>query len=144
MSKDPTKYFVLSAVAYLVLGGLLGIAMAIGRITRPWGGFEYYLIASHTHLMLLGWVSMTIFGVAYRMFPAVLVKKLYSMRLAWAHYWVSQIALVGMAVFFFLERLQENRWAAPLALSGLLQFAGVLMFAYNIARTALSPRENER
>lgn len=138
MAKDPTKYFVLSAVVYLVLGAILGLTMALGRILDSWGALEYFLIPSHTHLMLLGWVSMTIFGVAYRMFPAVLVKKLHSPRLAWVHYWMANAALIGMAIFFWLNRLQEGLWALPLAASALLQFAGILIFAYNIMRTALS------
>lgn len=130
----------MTAVVYLVLGGVLGIMMPLSRLGSEWTGWEYYLIPSHTHLMLLGWVSMSIFGVAYRMFPAVLTKKLYSIRLAWAHYWIANAALVGMALFFWLNRIQEGRWIVPLALSALLQFAGILIFACNILRTALTPR----
>ena len=138
--KDPTKHFVLAAVVYLVLGGLLGVLMLLSRLGGAWSSWDYYLIPTHTHIMLLGWVSMTMFGVAYRMFPAVLVRKLYSVRLAWVHFWVANAALAGMALFFFLNRLQEERWVAPLAVSGVLQFAGTMLFGYNILRTALSQR----
>ena len=136
---DPTRYFVLAAVVYLVLGASLGVTMMLGRLRGDWSGWDYYLIPSHAHLMLLGWVSMTIFGVAYRMFPAVLVRRLYSSRLAWAHFWLANTALIGMALFFFLSRVQEGRWLLPLAVSGSLQFVGVLVFAYNVLRTALLP-----
>ncbi len=117
----------------------MGILMMLSWTGGPWKGWDYYLIPSHTHIMLLGWVSMTVFGVAYRMFPAVLVKKLYSMRLAWAHFWIANTALIGMAVFFWLNRLQDGQWVIPLAVSGILQLLGVLIFAYNIARTHLMP-----
>ena len=137
--KDPTKHFVLAAVAYLVVGAVLGNLMILSWMGGPWKGWDYYLIPSHTHIMLLGWVSMTIFGVAYRMFPAVLVRKIYSMRLAWAHFWIANIALIGMAIFFWLNRLQEGQWTIPLAVSGVFQFMGILIFAYNILRTAMSP-----
>lgn len=139
LRRDPTPHFVLAGVAYLLLGAILGLLMLLGRARGAWVSWDYYLIPSHTHLMLLGWVSMTIFGVAYRMFPAVLVRKLYSMRLAWAHFGIANIALIGMALFFWLNRLQEARWLVPLAVSGSLQFVGILIFAYNIFRTALGP-----
>lgn len=139
MSSDTTKSFVLCAVGYLVLGGLLGVGMMLGRVGDSWQGWDYYLIPSHAHIMLLGWVSMTMFGVAYRMFPAVLGRRLHSQRLAWAHFWIANAALVGMAVFFFLDRWQGEGWALPLAASGTLQLAGIFVFAYNIGRTALAP-----
>ncbi|MBI4051985.1 MAG: cbb3-type cytochrome c oxidase subunit I [Elusimicrobia bacterium] len=143
MVKDPTKYFVLVAVAYLVLGGILGVLMMFSWMGGGWKGWDYYLIPTHTHVMLLGWVSMTMFGVAYRMFPAVLVRRLYSIRLAWVHFWVANVALVGLAFFFWLNRLQEGGWVVPLAVSGVLQFFGILIFAYNILRTALLPLPGE-
>lgn len=141
--KDPTKPFVLAAVGYLVLGGILGNLMLLSWLKAGWGGWEYYLIPTHTHVMLLGWVSMTMFGVAYRMFPAVLVRRLYSIKLAWVHFWISNAALIGMALFFWLNRVQEGLWTAPLAVSGLLQFLGILIFAYNILRTAFLPPRGE-
>ena len=143
--KDPTKAFIVAATVYLVLGSALGVGMASSAAGGQWTALDYYLLPTHTHLMLLGWVSMTIFGVAYRMFPAVLVKKLYSMRLAWLHFWIANVALIGMASFFFLNRLQEGRWTAPLAIAGTLQYIGILIFAYNIWRTALmeSPRSTK-
>lgn len=134
--KDPTKAFIVAATVYLVIGGALGVGMASSAVGGSWTSLDYYLLPSHTHLMLLGWVSMTMFGVAYRMFPAFLMNKLYSMKLAWLHFLVANVALIGMASFFFLNRLQEGRWTAPLAVAGSLQYVGILIFAYNIWRTA--------
>ena len=36
--KDPTKHFVLAAVAYLVLGGVLGNLMILSRFGGDWKG----------------------------------------------------------------------------------------------------------
>ena len=45
------------------------------------------------------------------------------------------MALVGLAIFFWLIRVQEGRWVVPLAISGFVQFLVILIFAYNILRT---------
>ncbi|OGR84887.1 MAG: hypothetical protein A2901_00825 [Elusimicrobia bacterium RIFCSPLOWO2_01_FULL_54_10] len=140
-----SKAFIGSAVICFALGTTLGLLMLLSRIHSQWGGWDYYLIPSHTHLNLLGWMSMTIYAMGYRAFPAFFGKSLYSVRLAWIHFWCANIGLVGMAVFFFLNRFQEGSWSIPLAVSGLIQIFGVYLFVYNVVRSILSkPMTDQR
>lgn len=135
---DLSKAFIGSAIVCFALGTTLGFLMLLARINSQWGGWDYYLIPSHTHLNLLGWMSMTMYAMGYRAFPAFFGKSLYSVRLAWAHFWCANIGLAGMAVFFFLNRLEEGSWSVPLAVSGFIQISGIYLFVYNMVRSILS------
>ena len=92
------RWFVVCSLIYLLLGSVLGLVMAV--YTGEWQGLEYYLIPSHAHLNLVGWVSMMIFGVLYHILPRFSGRDLYSSKLAWVHFWCAQFGLIGMVVFF--------------------------------------------
>jgi hypothetical protein len=63
------------AILYLLLGVSLGITMGASG--------DHSLFPLHAHLNLLGWVSMTLFGLFYRAFPDAA-----QTRLAKAHFWI--------------------------------------------------------
>ena len=71
------------ALVYFVAAVSLGIFMAASE--------DFRLRGLHVHLNLLGWVSMTLFGVVYRLFPQVAAT-----RLAALHFWSYQLALPPM------------------------------------------------
>ncbi|MFY8207419.1 MAG: hypothetical protein ACOVKN_10340, partial [Arenimonas sp.] len=76
------------AVLYLVIGVALGLHMAKS------GNHGMYPV--HAHINLLGWVSMSLFGLIYRQFPALAGNKL-----AKAHFWLYNLALpVNMATLY--------------------------------------------
>lgn len=106
----------------------------------PGRGLEYYLIPTHTHINLLGWMSMMIFGVAYHILPRFSGSPLYSRKLAWLHFIFAQAGLIGMAVFFFLNRVQQGTWQIPLMISGLLMFLSICLFVFNMIKTLLGVR----
>lgn len=133
-----SKWFVVSSLLYLLVGSLLGVTMAL--YSAEWKGLEYYLLPAHTHLNLIGWVSMMIFGVAYHILPRFSGRPLYSRKLAWLHFYMAQAALIGMAIFFFLNRLQEGAWKRWVAISGILMFISFSLFIFNLLKT-LNPRE---
>lgn len=58
---DVVKVFIVSSLCYLFLGISVGLTMMIVPAAQPdMGGWEYYLIPTHTHLMLIGWIAMVI------------------------------------------------------------------------------------
>lgn len=54
--------FLRISVIYILLGLAMGIGMAASG--------NHGLMPAHAHLNLVGWVSMTIFGLVYRVYPA--------------------------------------------------------------------------
>src|SRR5690606_38895839 len=63
------KLHVWLAFANIVGAGALGVALALNRLTAdlPWSPLS--LAVAHGHLAVLGWATMMIFGVAYRLIP---------------------------------------------------------------------------
>ena len=56
------KNFILMSIVYLTIAAVLGIFM-FGNPSL----MQFRFV--HSHLMLLGWVSMMIFGVGYHILP---------------------------------------------------------------------------
>lgn len=54
-------WFLLIAAASLVIGVSVGIYMGVTH--------DYSLTPVHAHINLLGWVSLALFGLAYRSYP---------------------------------------------------------------------------
>ncbi|TAK20251.1 MAG: hypothetical protein EPO26_19365 [Chloroflexota bacterium] len=124
-----TAAFVWSALAYLTIGVLLGLTMAIDitLVSR--------LRTAHAHVNLVGWVSMFIFGVAYHVLPRFSGQPLHSPRLADLHVVLANVGLVGMVVAFV-----TSGPGLILALFGTIEAVSGLLFVYNIARTLLAAR----
>lgn len=109
--------------------------------STEWRNLEYLLIPTHTHINLIGWVSMLIFGVAYHIIPRFSGRLIYSRKLAWLHFVFAQAGLIGMAVFFFLNRLQEGEWWMGLKISGAFMFSSIILFVFNMLKTLLERRD---
>ena len=125
-----TVGFLLSALIWLVVGGLIGYAMAADQ------SLIYVLRDVHAHVLLVGFVSLMIFGVAYHILPRFSGRPLFSDGLAAAHLWMADIGLIGMSVG--MGPLSDTGWRYwTLAIFGGVQFLGFLFFAFNLLRTVL-------
>ncbi len=76
-----TRFF-RAAVIYALVGMAGGIYMAASH--------DHSLTPAHAHWLLLGWVSMFLYGVFYRLFPTA------SRTLAAWHWWIANIGLIVM------------------------------------------------
>ncbi len=56
------RWFIIMSIVYLGLAAVLGIVMLGSDKAMP-------LKFVHSHLMMLGWVSMMIYGVGYHILP---------------------------------------------------------------------------
>jgi len=122
------KAFLKASLAWLTLGVTLGVAMAahpVWTVHRP----------AHMHMVMLGFVTMMIYGVAYHVIPRFTGAPLYSRRAAAWHWWVSNVGLALMVVGFAL-RANAAPVATPLlAVGGSLSAIGAYVFAYVLWRT---------
>ena len=57
----------------------------------------------HSHLNMLGWVSMMIYGVGYHILPRFMGRPLYSNKIGEAQFYLANISLVGMLLFYSLN-----------------------------------------
>jgi cbb3-type cytochrome oxidase subunit 1 len=122
------KAFLKASLAWLSAGVTLGLAMA----ARP--AWTIYRPA-HAHMVLLGFATMMIFGVAYHVIPRFTGHPLHSRRAAAANWWASNAGLALMAAGFALRPHGVPLGAALLAAGGALSAGGAYTFAYVIWRT---------
>lgn len=86
-----SNWFLRLAVLYLIAGIGLGLFMAASN--------DHSMKPVHAHLNLLGWVTLTLFGLFYRVVPAAAAT-----TLAKVHFWLYVpahfVQMVLLALFF--------------------------------------------
>jgi cbb3-type cytochrome oxidase subunit 1 len=128
------KAFLKASLAWLALGVTLGVAMA----AHP--AWTLYRLA-HMHVLLLGFVTMMIYGVAYHVIPHFVGFRLHRPRLAGAHWWIANAGLLLMASGFVARVHVPAMGTVVVALGGALSALGAYLFVYVIWRTIDGPDE---
>ena len=126
------RLFLKSSLAWLALGVTLGVAMAAHPL------WTLYRLA-HIHMMLLGFVAMMIFGVAYHVIPNFAGFPLHRPVAARVHWWLANIGLAMMASAFVLRVHAPTAGTILLSAGGTLSAAGAYLFVYLIWRTIDGP-----
>jgi len=127
-----TRYFVKTSLVYLVMALLIGVLLVIKDVldlpASVAGMFPVYI-----HLLVIGWLSQLIFGVAYWMFPVFNREKPHGNEfMGWAVYILLNAGLVLRAVAEPWQSQLPNQGAAwLLVLSAILQWLAGLMFVFN-------------
>ncbi|MFB6102640.1 MAG: hypothetical protein ABEJ73_08755 [Haloplanus sp.] len=122
----PLRHFV-AALGFLLVGSTLGVADALG--VAP--GLARL---AHLHLLLVGFVCLTIAGAMTQFVPVWAGTTLHSRRLARVQLWLLVGGLTGFAIALLGRRL------VALPVFGALILAGFWTFAYNVGRTLATAR----
>lgn len=123
-----TILFIKSSLIYFAIAALTGLDMTF----MP--GHYGVLMPMHAHLMLLGWISMMIYGVAYHILPRFSASPLYSEKMANAQFYLAHIGLIGMAGGFVLRNYISGG-GVILVLFSIIEAISVIMFAINMLMT---------
>ena len=126
------RAFLKARLAWLALGVTVGVAMA----AHP--AWTVYRLA-HVHMLLLGFVTMMIFGVAYHVIPRFVGFDLHRPALAGVHWWLANVGLTLMVSGFVARVLQPTTGTVVLAVGGVLSSLGAYLFVYVIWRTIDGP-----
>ncbi|CAG0981948.1 MAG: hypothetical protein OIN86_09850 [Candidatus Methanoperedens sp.] len=123
--------FAWASLIYLVIGSTMGVIMLLtSESIKP----------SHAHVLLIGFVAMMIFGVGYHLLPVFAGTDLHSLRLAEIQFWLQNIGLVGLA-FTMPYRYGSTNYMTGTVIFGIISLLGIYLFAYNIARSLITPKE---
>ena len=122
----PLRHFVV-ALAFLLAGGVVGLADGLGLVTG-------LARAAHLHLVLVGFVCLTIAGAMTQFVPVWSGTNLHSNRLARAQLWLLAVGLGGLVVGFLGNR------PSLLPAFGTFVLAGFWTLAYNVGRTLATAR----
>ncbi|MFZ5722531.1 MAG: cytochrome-c oxidase [Pseudomonadota bacterium] len=110
------------AVVYFVVAVMIGVFMAATH--------DHRLTPVHTHLNLLGWVSLALIGFIYRAFPQAATS-----RLAKTQFWLHNLALPPMMLALGGLMLTGNTALEPLlAICSIAVLVSVVIFAFNVLR----------
>jgi len=129
------RRFIIMSIVYLGAAALLGIAML---------GSEKAMALKfvHSHLNMLGWVSMMIFGVGYHILPKFVGKQMYSKTLGEVQFWAANIGLVAMLVFYTVNVYNPSGTMVALTMAaGVLETVSIFLFFYNMLMTLMTPVE---
>ncbi len=128
-----TRYFIKAAMIYFVIGLLMGFLIS-ARTLLNLPVSILILNPTYLHLLVVGWITQLIFGVAYWMFPKYSKEKPRGdERLGWGIFILLNSGLLLRVVG---EPLNIG-WLLPIA--AVLQFIAIWMFII-----AVWPRVKER
>lgn len=130
------RNFIIMSVLYLALASVAGVGMMLS----PWW---QHLRFVHTHFMLIGWVTMMIYGVGYHILPRFAGKLIKSPLLGEIHFWVANIGLISMVVFYgLLQNAPENQaYVFAVAIAGVMQIVSSMLFFYNMFTVFFARKE---
>lgn len=117
-----SRNFMLIGVLYLLVGIVIGMYMGASG--------DHTLTPAHAHINLLGFVLMTVFGLTYRLIPAM-----GSSGLATIHFWLHQVGtlvIVGLLTLLLMGKIPETAMFPAAPISEALVFLGVAIFGWNL------------
>jgi peptidoglycan/LPS O-acetylase OafA/YrhL len=120
MSASIDRVFLRIAVLYALAGLCGGIFMSASH--------DHSLMPAHAHWLLLGWVSMFLYGLFYKTHPAAKTK------LATVQFWLANIGALALciAVGFIVTGHPQAEPGA--AIGALFVLAGMIVFAVQVFR----------
>jgi len=114
------RAFLISAIAYAIVGLILGLQMAISH--------DHGQMPTHAHINVIGWLSFFLFAIFYHLFEVKV-----SALLSRIHFWLAQVSLLGLAIGLWLMYGGHEEYEPLAAISAIgyaisfLIFAGVAM-----------------
>ncbi|MCX7793863.1 MAG: hypothetical protein N2257_05610 [Thermodesulfovibrionales bacterium] len=136
---DPfVKNFIGASIVYLFLSTVFGILMLYNPAFLK-------LKFVHSHLNMLGWVSMMIYGVGYHILPRFAGRRLKSPALAEIQFYIANIGLIGMLLFYTLETYEPGNslFRGLTVASGILEAFSIIIFVYNMIATLYTKEKTQ-
>jgi len=157
--KDYTRYtlwFIYACIIYSVIGFSWGALMGGIAPFRHFVDQRMHgdlIVRAHTHINLLGWVEMAIFGAVYYLVPRLVKRSIYSVKLVKVHFWIHNIGLIGMVTLFTTAGIVGGTaslevspaqveilirpFLATMGIFGSLVLLANIIWGYNIFRTCI-------
>lgn len=122
-----SKKFIRASVIYLAIGVFFGLHMSITDHAVDQVRFV------HIHLLLLGFMAMMIYGVAYHILPRFNASPVPWPALIPAHFWLANIGLIGMVTLFALGAYWSTSGLRYVfAFFGAVEVTSIFFFVFNI------------
>ncbi|WP_066834783.1 hypothetical protein [Rufibacter ruber] len=130
-SNSPSKWVVLPHYAFSAVS-FLGLCLLLLLSTDAFGGHYFHpKLLTLTHVAVLGWATMVIFGALYQLLPVVLEGRLYSEKLA-----LCTFAFLGTGTILLAYSFWFFKVGLPMHLAACCLFLSFLLFNLNLIQTA--------
>ena len=117
LGKGVAETGMLLAIAMLLVAGSVGFVLALNKSYGFLRGNVFTDIGGHVVFAALGWVTLTICAVSYRMLPAFLLPKIQLPRSAIWQLWTFAAATVALGITLLAGLPGETFWSVVVALS---------------------------
>jgi cbb3-type cytochrome oxidase subunit 1 len=127
-------------VPHYVFGGVILFLTSVLIVFYPAAFTQHFFSAqllAITHLLVLGWITMIIFGALYQLLPVIMEVKLYSEQLA-----KFSFALLGVGTVLLAFAFWRFSFGVVMYVAGSLIVISVILFVINVLRTAQSSSKN--
>ncbi|MDH5579944.1 MAG: cytochrome-c oxidase, cbb3-type subunit I [Betaproteobacteria bacterium] len=163
---DPILKFLIVSLSFYGMSTFEGPMMSIKTVNALSHYTDWTI--GHVHSGALGWVGLVSMGAMYYLIPRLFGRtEMYSVRLINVHFWVATIGIVfyiasmwiagvmqglmwravsddGTLTYTFVESVKASYpFYAIRLLAGVLYLAGMLIMAWNVARTVAAGRSVE-
>jgi hypothetical protein len=112
-------------VCFLVLTAAIGLILGLDKTYNFLGGSILTNLSGHVHFAALGWVTLTICAVSYRMLPAFLLPKIKLPPAAVWQLYSLAIGILGLGVTLIFAIPGVTLWSVAIAVS-LLAYIGTI------------------
>ena len=121
------------STCFLFVAASIGFVLSLDKTYNFLGGDVLTNLASHVHFAAIGWVTLTICAVSYRMLPAFLLPKLHLPKSAMWQLWALAVAAIALGVTLLLGLPGAIFWSFAIA-------AALLAYMITIGRLVRSRR----
>ena len=124
-SKIIVPHFIVGGLAFVIVAVLLAISTP-----ELLTAYHNNKLIAITHIAILGWASMMVFGALYQLIPVVYETSLYSEKLASLTFWLFLISIASLSYSFWI-----GSYTNLLFYASLLLFFSLLLFIVNLHLT---------
>lgn len=130
----PIKLHILLAFTNILAAGIWGALTGLEKLQiDAVPGHILGNVYAHAHLAALGWATMMVMGMAYRLLPMMLPSATPPTRTLYASACLLEIGVLGL----FAALVADSRWAGAFAALSIL---GIVAFATRVVWMVRSPR----
>jgi hypothetical protein len=132
----PLRFLAAAALAYVLAAfGVVALAPELA------GHYYHARLLALTHLVTLGWITVSIMGASYQLIPIVLGQPVWSERLARWQFWILAASVPGIVAHFYMATWPGLAGAALLLAVGIsLHLVNMVMTLRGIRRWSFTAR----
>jgi hypothetical protein len=124
-AQPAVKLHITLACVNFWIAASMGLLIAIDKASPFLPGFVLANVFAHAHLAALGWATLMVMGVGYRLLPMIFPAKMPVGRSTYASAVVFEIGVLGL----FASLLLQSDWAMAF---GIVIVAGLALFAGHV------------